>query len=214
MKATIFVGLNCVTLDSPIGDKHNSPNVINSHPITKVKNGICSPPPISLILYPKNKNPIANKVNPNPNLIGVFGFFFIESSLLHSIANGIAKIIIINDDILKIEEKNLYKEKFIVFGNLPYNISTEILSKWILNLDDKNFWFDSLILMFQKEVADRIISKFNSSKYGRLSILTNWKLENGRKARNVGTFHPKCILNLLEKSILKYLSFHHNKLYH
>ena len=87
------------------------------------------------------------------------------------------KITIINDDILKINEKNLYSEKFIVFGNLPYNISTKILSKWILNLDDKNFWFDSLILMFQKEVADRIISKFNSSKYGRLSILTNWKLD-------------------------------------
>jgi len=86
------------------------------------------------------------------------------------------KIIIINDDILKINEKKLYEDRFIVFGNLPYNISTEILAKWILNLDDKNFWFDSLILMFQKEVADRIISKFNSSEYGRLSILTNWKL--------------------------------------
>ncbi len=86
------------------------------------------------------------------------------------------KIIIINDDILKINEKKLYKDRFIVFGNLPYNISTEILAKWILNLDDKNFWFDTLILMFQKEVADRIISKLNSSKYGRLSILTNWKL--------------------------------------
>ena len=86
------------------------------------------------------------------------------------------KIITINDDILKIDEKNLYEEKLIVFGNLPYNISTEILAKWILNLNDKNFWFDFLILMFQKEVADRIISKFNSSKYGRLSILANWKL--------------------------------------
>ena len=87
-----------------------------------------------------------------------------------------SKIIIINDDILKINEKKLYDEKLIVFGNLPYNISTEILAKWILNLNDKNFWFDFLILMFQKEVADRIISKFNSSKYGRLSILANWKL--------------------------------------
>mgnify|MGYP001386226200 FL=1 len=87
------------------------------------------------------------------------------------------KIEIINKDILKINEKDLAKEKLLVFGNLPYNISTEILAKWILNLDDKNFWFDSLILMFQKEVADRIISKFNSSKYGRLSILTNWKLD-------------------------------------
>jgi len=84
---------------------------------------------------------------------------------------------IINDDILRIDEKKICNEKLIVFGNLPYNISTEILSKWILNLDDKEFWFDCLILMFQKEVADRIISKFNSNKYGRLSILSNWKLE-------------------------------------
>jgi 16S rRNA (adenine1518-N6/adenine1519-N6)-dimethyltransferase len=41
---------------------------------------------------------------------------------------------------------------------------------------DENFWFKSLALMFQKEVADRIISEFNNSKYGRLSILSNWKL--------------------------------------
>tara|TARA_B100000963_G_scaffold352807_1_gene366564 strand:- start:122 stop:904 length:783 start_codon:yes stop_codon:yes gene_type:complete len=86
-------------------------------------------------------------------------------------------VIIINEDILKINEKNLDNEKLIVFGNLPYNISTEILAKWILNLDVKYFWFNALILMFQKEVADRIISKFNSSKYGRLSILANWKLD-------------------------------------
>ena len=62
-----------------------------------------------------------------------------------------------------------------MFGNLPYNISTEILSKWIINSKDI-FWFDHLILMFQKEVADRIIAKFNTSTYGRLSILSNWKL--------------------------------------
>ena len=87
------------------------------------------------------------------------------------------KIIIINKDILDIDEKKLYKEKLIVFGNLPFNISTEILAKWILNLDDKSFWFEYLILMFQKEVADRIISKFNTPDYGRLSILANWKLD-------------------------------------
>ncbi len=86
-------------------------------------------------------------------------------------------ITIINKDILKFNEKNLTKDKLIVFGNLPYNISTEILCKWILNLDEKNFWFDSLVLMFQKEVADRIISKFNTSSYGRLSIIANWKLK-------------------------------------
>ena len=86
------------------------------------------------------------------------------------------KITVIHDDILEIDEKNLHKERLIVFGNLPYNISTEILAKWILNLEKENFWFNCLILMFQKEVADRIMSKFNSSEYGRLSILANWKL--------------------------------------
>ena len=82
---------------------------------------------------------------------------------------------IINNDVLKIDEANLFKEKVIVFGNLPYNISTEILSKWIKNLKN-NFWFDCLVLMFQKEVADRIIAEFNTKNYGRLSIICNWKL--------------------------------------
>ena len=86
------------------------------------------------------------------------------------------EINIINDDILKISENKISKEKLTVFGNLPYNISTEILSKWIVNLN-KKFWFNELILMFQKEVADRIIAKSNTSNYGRLSILSNWKLD-------------------------------------
>ena len=85
------------------------------------------------------------------------------------------QISIINNDVLKIDEANLFREKVIVFGNLPYNISTEILSKWIKNLKN-NFWFDCLVLMFQKEVADRIIAEFNTKNYGRLSIICNWKL--------------------------------------
>ena len=85
------------------------------------------------------------------------------------------EIEIINDDILKVSENNISDQKLSVFGNLPYNISTEILSKWILNIGS-NFWFESLVLMFQKEVADRIISEFNNSNYGRLSILSSWKL--------------------------------------
>ena len=102
------------------------------------------------------------------------------------------EIEIINNDILKLNEKNLDKEKIIVFGNLPYNISTEILSKWILNIDQKNFWFNCLILMFQKEVADRITAKFNTSNYGRLSILANWKLEIEKVCDiKPGSFSPK-----------------------
>ncbi len=97
----------------------------------------------------------------------------------------------INDDILSIDETKLTKEKLIVFGNLPYNISTEILTKWILNIKS-SFWFDKLILMFQKEVADRIISTHNMSSYGRLSIISNWKL-NIKKIINIKpiSFNPK-----------------------
>ena len=74
------------------------------------------------------------------------------------------KLIVINRDILEIDEANLSNNKMTVFGNLPYNISTEILSKWITCVKDI-FWFDHLILMFQKEVANRIIADFNTSIY-------------------------------------------------
>ena len=85
------------------------------------------------------------------------------------------RVVIFNEDILKFDTTSLSKNKIVVFGNLPYNISTEILSTWIVNLKN-NYWFSDLILMFQKEVADRIIAKFNTSAYGRLSILANWRL--------------------------------------
>jgi 16S rRNA (adenine1518-N6/adenine1519-N6)-dimethyltransferase len=105
-------------------------------------------------------------------------FIVIEKD--NDLASNIAKIFkdqlnIINDDVLNVDENSLASEKITVFGNLPYNISTEILSRWIINLKN-DFWFDRLVLMFQKEVADRIIAKFNSSYYGRLTILSNWKL--------------------------------------
>ena len=98
---------------------------------------------------------------------------------------------IICSDVLNIDENTLFKEKVVVFGNLPYNISTEILSKWIVNLN-RGFWFENLVLMFQKEVADRIIANYNNSNYGRLSILANWKLII-KKICDIspGSFSPK-----------------------
>tara|TARA_B100000609_G_C17112612_1_gene380538 strand:- start:69 stop:854 length:786 start_codon:yes stop_codon:yes gene_type:complete len=101
------------------------------------------------------------------------------------------KINIINEDILKLDETKLFKDKVTVFGNLPYNISTEILSKWIINLQNK-FWFECLVLMFQKEVADRIVAKYNTPNYGRLSIICNWKL-NIKKICDIKSeaFKPK-----------------------
>ena len=75
---------------------------------------------------------------------------------------------IINDDILNIiENKNLDKN-VIVFGNLPYNISTKILSSLIM-LKKWPPWYKILILMFQKEVADRILAITHTKEYGRLS---------------------------------------------
>ena len=101
------------------------------------------------------------------------------------------KIEVINKDVLKIDENLLSDQTLTVFGNLPYNISTEILCKWILNIKEK-IWFDYLILMFQKEVADRIISDFNTKSYGRLTILANWRL-NIKKICDVSpvSFQPK-----------------------
>ena len=85
------------------------------------------------------------------------------------------RIRILNEDMLKFSYHDYYNKNLILFGNLPYNISTQILAKWIKikNLDK---FCKKLILMFQKEVADRIIAKTHSKNYGRLSILSNWKM--------------------------------------
>ena len=91
---------------------------------------------------------------------------------------------IINNDVLKLSE-DFYNEKFIVYGNLPYNISTRILALWCLNEKIK---FKKLILMFQKEVADRIIAKTNTKNYSRITILANWKF-NIKKILDVS---PEC----------------------
>jgi len=82
---------------------------------------------------------------------------------------------IINEDILKLLNKGIGKN-FIVIGNLPYNISTKILT--LLALNNKwPPWYESLIFMFQKEVADRIIAKTNTKEFSRLSVLCNWRFE-------------------------------------
>ena len=101
------------------------------------------------------------------------------------------RVKIFNEDILKFNENSLSKNKIKVFGNLPYNISTEILSNWITNLKEE-CWFTDLVLMFQKEVADRIIAQPNTSAYGRLSILANWRL-NINKICDISpeSFSPK-----------------------
>ena len=83
---------------------------------------------------------------------------------------------IINDDILNfLKIKRLFND-VLVFGNLPYNISTKILTSLIL-LKKWPPWYNNLIFMFQKEVADRIVAKNSTKEYGRLSIISNWRFE-------------------------------------
>tara|TARA_Y100001970_G_scaffold282649_1_gene395940 strand:- start:373 stop:1161 length:789 start_codon:yes stop_codon:yes gene_type:complete len=101
------------------------------------------------------------------------------------------KITLINEDILNVNEDRFKDVKMIFFGNLPYNISSQILVKWIRR-NDLNILCKKMILMFQKEVADRILAQTNHKDYGRLSILSFWKLNVIKiKDINPGSFYPK-----------------------
>lgn len=78
---------------------------------------------------------------------------------------------LINEDALKFNELSFFKnEKFSIISNLPFNASSKLLIKW-LNLHSQKNCIVEMLLMFQKELADRIVSKENSKKYGRISIL-------------------------------------------
>ena len=82
---------------------------------------------------------------------------------------------IYHSDILKFDIEKKINKNTIVFGNLPYNISSQILVKFIRFKK----WppkFKSLVFMFQKELGEKIIGKYFSKEYGRLSILANYRL--------------------------------------
>ena len=83
---------------------------------------------------------------------------------------------VINNDILKFDLEKLDLKKSIIFGNLPYNISSQILVK-ILNFKKWPPNFSDLIFMFQKDLGEKIIGSYPSLNYGRLSILTNYRLK-------------------------------------
>jgi len=116
---------------------------------------IISQSPKSLILIEKDRylsNNLKNEYNEHRNLT------------------------IFNEDILKFQLENKIRSNSIIIGNLPYNISSQILvklikfKKWLPN-------YKKLILMFQKEVADKILAKHKSSFFGRLTVLTNSRLK-------------------------------------
>jgi len=99
-----------------------------------------------------------------------------DEKLVNLLKNKFSKSLnIINEDILDFKKSSLLNNNTIIFGNLPYNISSQILAKFIINKN--KFKFKKLVFMFQKELADRILAKVNSSNFGRFSILANWKFK-------------------------------------
>ena len=63
-----------------------------------------------------------------------------------------------------------------IVANLPYNIATALLIDW-LSIEPWPPWYDTMVLMFQREVAERIVARENDDAYGRLGVLANWRAE-------------------------------------
>ncbi len=80
------------------------------------------------------------------------------------------KLSIIQEDALKVKVHELGTAPRKIIANLPYNISVVLLAEWLKNISS----FESLTLMFQKEVAKRIVAQPKSKAYGRVSILCQW----------------------------------------
>ena len=101
------------------------------------------------------------------------------------------KIKVINDDILKIDLENILNNNSTIVGNLPYNISSQILVK-ILKFKIWPPKYNNLIFMFQKELGEKIIGKYSTSDYSRLSIITNYRLDVIKKFNvSSNSFFPK-----------------------
>ena len=159
---------NIINLIVEVGDVKNNDIVIEVGPGTgNLTEKIILKKPKKLILIEKDKT-LVEKLNSR----------FKEN------------ITLLNKDILKVEEEEFKNDKMIFFGNLPYNISSQLLVKWIRK-HNLNLICKKMILMFQKEVADRILAKTNHRDYGRLSILSSWKLNITKIKSTILLLEPK-----------------------
>ncbi len=91
-------------------------------------------------------------------------------ALQELVAASHGRLTIVPDDAMKIDYETLTPAPRVLVANLPYNIATSLLLGWI----EKMALFDSLTLMFQKEVADRIVAVPRTKDYGRLSVIAQW----------------------------------------
>ena len=94
------------------------------------------------------------------------------------------RLTVISGDAMEMDYRALADGKTRIIANLPYNIATPLLTGW-LTLDPWPSFFESLTLMFQREVAERICARPGEDPYGRLGVLAGWRTE-ARIAFNVG----------------------------
>lgn len=86
------------------------------------------------------------------------------------------RLTVIEGDALAVDPLEHLTPPIKVVANLPYNVGTELLVRWLTPPQWPPFW-DSLTLMFQREVAERIVARPGSKAYGRLAILAQWRCE-------------------------------------
>jgi 16S rRNA (adenine1518-N6/adenine1519-N6)-dimethyltransferase len=130
----------------------------------------------NIIEIGSGKGALTNEIiKKNPKSLSIIekDFYLSKELNLKYKKNKIVKIY--NTDVLKLNIEKLCKKNSVIFGNLPYNISSQILVK-ILKFKKWPPKFTDLILMFQKELGEKIVGKFPSDNYGRLSILTDYRL--------------------------------------
>jgi len=97
------------------------------------------------------------------------------SALAEIAAAHPGKLEVVSADALNLDERTLFGTPRVrVAANLPYNIGTALLVKWLTVEQWPPFW-ESLTLMFQREVAERIVAKPGAAAYGRLSVLAQWR---------------------------------------
>jgi 16S rRNA (adenine1518-N6/adenine1519-N6)-dimethyltransferase len=114
-------------------------------------------------------------------------------------ANNFDRLEIVEGDALGFDFGSISSQ--IIISNLPYNISTQLLFRWLRNLDA----YEKLILMFQKEVADRICASPNTKSYGKLSVLAQWKAQTSKIFDlEPGSFFPP---PKIKSTVLEFIPF-------
>lgn len=83
------------------------------------------------------------------------------------------RISVINDDALQIDETKIFEEPFKIIANLPYNVATVLIIKWLRIIKERPGFIRSITIMVQKEVAERIVAKKGDKHYGRLAVMVN-----------------------------------------